>query len=247
MNKRDLELLSSYVDGQLSPSDSARLEGRLSTDPDLRTVLDDLRGTRRLLRGLPMRKAPRNFTLTPRMVGKNPPLPRSYPAFRLVSALATLLLFFTFGLNFLAPQMASQVPAYGRGGGGGGDAETFAAGAAPVATEAPATEAPALTEAPVEAPAIEPPQALAPESTLSAEDSARNQVATSEKNGVTEEPEVLSQAPQAPIQNAQPMQRPEPAQPIPALWQMLLAGVAVIGVVVMVLMRQLAASRWRGK
>ena len=116
MNQRDLELLSSYLDGQLKPSDSARLEARLSTDSNLRAVLDDLRSARGLLRQLPLRKAPRNFTLTPKMVGKNPPLPRIYPAFRFVSALATLLLFVTLGFNFLAPQMASQAPGFGMGG-----------------------------------------------------------------------------------------------------------------------------------
>src|SRR5215510_9926515 len=127
MNQRDLELLSSYLDGQLKPSDSARLEARLSREPSLRAVLDDLRSARGLLRQLPLRKAPRNFTLTPKMVGKNPPLPRAYPAFRFVSALATILLFFTLGLNFLAPQIAPQAPLYGMGGGGAGDIDTFAA------------------------------------------------------------------------------------------------------------------------
>src|SRR5512147_1736619 len=139
MKQRDLELLSSYLDGQLKPSDSARLEARLSSEPSLRAVLDDLRSARGLLRKLPMRKAPRNFTLTPKMVGKNPPLPRSYPAFRFVTALATLLLFFTVGLNFLAPQLASP-QAFGMGGGGA--PEVFSA-QAPAATEAAAAAAPA--------------------------------------------------------------------------------------------------------
>src|SRR5512141_1808469 len=119
MNQRDLELLSSYLDGQLKPSDSARLEARLSTDPGLRAVLDDLRSARGLLRRLPLRKAPRNFTLTPKMVGKNPPLPRAYPAFRFVTALASLLLFISFGLNFLRPQLATVQSPFGMGGGGG--------------------------------------------------------------------------------------------------------------------------------
>src|SRR5215208_7251226 len=118
MNNRDLELLSSYLDGQLKPSDSARLEARLSADPNLRAVLDDLRASRGLLRQLPMRKAPRNFTLTPKMVGKNPPLPRAYPAFRFVSALATLLFCFTVGLNIFGTQMAAPGPNFGYGGGG---------------------------------------------------------------------------------------------------------------------------------
>src|SRR5512141_1362753 len=149
MKQRDLELLSSYLDGQLSSSDATRLEARLLTEPELRSVLRDLRSARSVLRQLPMRRAPRNFTLTPKMVGKNPPLPRAYPAFRFTSALATILLFITVGLNFLRPQLAASTPAFGMGGGGGGSNETFAAQApaaatqAPAATEAPATQAPA--------------------------------------------------------------------------------------------------------
>src|SRR5512139_52157 len=136
MNQRDLELLSSYLDGQLRPSDSARLERRLSSDSDLRAVLDDLRSARGLLRQLPMRKAPRNFTLTPKMVGKNPPLPRTYPAFKFVTVLTTLLLFFTLGINFMAVQTAAPVAG---GFGGGGAPEIMEAPAA--AQESAATEA----------------------------------------------------------------------------------------------------------
>jgi len=122
MKQRDIELLSSYLDGQLSSADAARLETRLRTDPEMRSVLQDLRGARSLLRQLPMRKAPRNFTLTPKMVGKNPPLPRSYPVFKFSATLATILLFFTIGLNMLGPQLAAQRIAIGGGGGGAPDA-----------------------------------------------------------------------------------------------------------------------------
>lgn len=219
MNRRDLELLSSYLDGQLRPSDSSRLERRLSTDPDLRAVLDDLRAARGLLRQLPMRKAPRNFTLTPRMVGKNPPLPRTYPAFKFVTALATLLLFFSVGVNYLSPQLATSSPAFGMGGGGA--PEVYSA-----ATEAPAAEAPA------EEPSVQ----LAPPATATAavaEDSARSAEAPADKSGVGEPQE--------------PLQSPEAAQPVPPVWQIALAGVAALGAVVMLLMRRLAASRWPKK
>ena len=86
MNQRDIELLSSYLDGQLSSSDVNRLEIRIKTDPQLASVLTDLRATRSLLRKLPQRRAPRNFTLTRKMVGQNPPLPRAYPVFRFATA-----------------------------------------------------------------------------------------------------------------------------------------------------------------
>src|SRR6185369_14181043 len=111
MNQRDLELLSSYLDGQLNPSDNTRLESRLNSDPQLASVLTDLRATRNLLRKLPARSAPRNFTLTRKMVGQNPPLPRAYPIFRFATALATLLFVFSFGLNSVSRLAASQAPA----------------------------------------------------------------------------------------------------------------------------------------
>ncbi len=154
MNFRDIELLSAYLDGQLNPSDLARLETRLSSDPSLRAVVDDLRAARSLLRQLPARKAPRNFTLTRKMVGLKPPLPRSYSTFRFATVLAALLLFATFALNGIAPRLtfgaaAPAAPAYGMGGGCdncNGEFESL---------EAPATEAPAAAEAPAVEPSLD--------------------------------------------------------------------------------------------
>ena len=228
MNQRDLELLSSYLDGQLKPSDSARLEARLASDPDLRAVLGDLRAARGLLRQLPMRKAPRNFTLTPKMVGKNPPLPRSYPAFKFVTALASLMLFFTLGLNFIGPQMAaSQSTAFGMGGGGAPDVISEAAPAvAPeeAATEAPAAEEPAIQMVPL------------PTQTLPAADSARDLETPTEQQGVMNEADVQA-----------PPQAPNPLPTIPTVWLILFGAVALLGMLGMLLMRQAAASRWRQK
>jgi|SRR5919108_2132812 anti-sigma factor RsiW len=232
MNRRDIELLSSYLDGQLKPSDSARLEARLSSEPGLRAVLDDLRAARGLLRQLPMRKAPRNFTLTPQMVGKNPPLPRAYPAFRFVTALASLLLFFTVGLNFLAPQMASQSPAFGMGGGGAPEILSSEAPAMPeaAATEAAAAEVPA-TEAPPEEPAI---QMVPLPTATAAADSARELENAAGKEGVTGDSAAQDQA-----------QVPEAPRPVPPVWQIALAVIAVLGAFAMLVMRRLAAERWR--
>ena len=235
MNQRDIELLSSYLDGQLKPSETARLETRISADPDLRAVLDDMRVARRLLRHLPMRKAPRNFTLTPKMVGKNPPLPRSYPAFRFVTALASLMLFFTVGLNFLAPQIASQSPAFvPEGGSGGGAPEVFSAEEAPAAPESAATEAPA----PAEEPSIQ--MMPLPTATLATSDTTREMETPVGKESVLPDE---SAADQAQVQNA----AGEIPPPVSPTWQIALAGIAALGALVMVLMRQSAASRWRRK
>jgi len=142
----DVEMLSSFLDGQLSPPDSARLAARLKTDADLRAVLDDLRHSRALLRKLPSRRAPRNFTLTPKMAGLKPPAPRLYPALRLASALATLLFAVSIAVNGLAPLAARQLapasaPAYGMGGGGGAGPASTEAPAAPFAELAPTATA----------------------------------------------------------------------------------------------------------
>jgi len=225
MNQRDLELLSSYLDGQLSPSDSARLETRIHADPNLRAVLEDLRGARSLLRQLPMRKAPRNFKLTPKMVGRNPPLPRSYPIFKFTTTLASLLLFITFSLNFIRPQLASAPPAFGMGGGGGVE-ETFAAEAA-AATEAPAAAEPSILMAPM------------PTGTITApEDTARAETPVA-KNGDTENGPDAGQEPSQVAVEEVPF--------VSSVWQWLLAGVALLSAFIMALMRQLAINRWRRK
>jgi anti-sigma factor RsiW len=235
MKSRDLELLSAYLDGQLNPSDSARLETRLKTDPELASVMDDLRTARSYLRQLPQRRAPRNFTLTRKMVGQNPPLPRAYPAFRWVTALATLMFFLTYGLNFLVPQFAAT-QAYGMGG-GGAEVESYSAAEAPAAaaTEAPATEAPAM------------PQLSAPALTATP-DIAQDRISAtpSQKNGVeatATEPTVDLFAQSQP---QQPPPQPQPApRPVAPIWQYTLLGIAVASAVIMLVMRQISTRRWK--
>lgn len=220
MNRRDLELLSAYLDGELKPADSARLEARLNTDAELAALLNDLRATRALLRKLPTRKAPRNFTLTRKMVGQNPPLPRAYPAFRLATLVATLLFFFSFGVNFVGTQMASPAQ-FGMGGGG---AEAYSVQeAAPQAA----------------APAEEPPLSLAPAQPT--EDTLRAMDTPSAKNGGGETAPAQDQPPAAgeplPPQSRPPL--------VPPLWQTALLTAALLGALLMGAMRQLAARRWK--
>jgi len=229
MNQRDLELLSAYLDGQLKPSESARLETRLNSDPQLASVLTDLRATRNLLRKLPARKAPRNFTLTRKMVGQNPPLPRAYPWFRFASALATLLLFFSFGVNTVGRQMASQAPGFGMGGGGGAEESTelFSAQEAPAAA---ATEAPAETEAPILEMAPMPTQM-----STEAADAARIVDTPAAKN--------TGEAENAVTEDQFQVQSPAPL--VPSTWQIALAVIAIGGALFMMLVRQLSARRWK--
>ena len=159
---RDIEQLSAYLDGELSQAERARLESRIKADAGLRAALEELRQARTLLRRTPQRGAPRNFTLTPKMAGLRPPLPRAFPVLRLASAVATLLLFITFAGELLGPialgaqAPAPQVmaPAYGGGVGGGPAENTPAAtdkGGAVEATPTPEVNALLAPEAMPEA------------------------------------------------------------------------------------------------
>jgi hypothetical protein len=71
MDERDLELLSAYLDGQLPAEERSALEARLRVDDALRRELDLLRETTGLIRSLPVRKAPRNYTLTPAQASRS--------------------------------------------------------------------------------------------------------------------------------------------------------------------------------
>ena len=267
---RDVEKLSAYLDGQLKPSETARLESRIQTDPDLASVLKDLRETRGVLRQLPQRRAPRNFTLTPKMVGQKPPMPRTYPVFRFATVLATLLLFFTFATNFMAPRLTrttSSVPygIGGYGGGGGGDAEPeLAMESAPQDLAEPA-EAPAPAEEPAEEPAMEEAEALeapiapaepaapAAEEPASAptegvvipDDSARTEP-TMQPNGMEKSApgetfaQEVSPEPDAAVQA-------QPAPPIGIALQIVLASIAIASALIAITLRYTTIRKWRAK
>ena len=114
ISHRELEAISAYLDGQLSPRERARLESRLQVNQDLHMALEQLRRTRALLRSLPAMRAPRNYVLTPQMVRPRKPAPRSYPVLRLVSVMASLLFalvllgdFLGLGPSRALPQVAA--------------------------------------------------------------------------------------------------------------------------------------------
>ncbi len=111
-DSREWETLSAYLDGALSPTEKQQLETRLQTSPELQQILQELRITRALLRSVPRRRAPRNFTLTPQMAGIRPPQRKTWlvPVFSMSSALATLLLVISLFVEmFAAPGAAAPM------------------------------------------------------------------------------------------------------------------------------------------
>lgn len=112
---RDLEALSAYLDGELPAAERTRLEAKLETDQDLGNWYEQLRRTRAVLRNTPELRAPRNYFITPAMVGLKEKRTWAFPVLRFASAFAALLLvllfigdFFVFPGLVLAPARSDQ-------------------------------------------------------------------------------------------------------------------------------------------
>ena len=90
ISSHDLKSLSLFLDGQLTLAERQRLEKRLQGNQVLSQALNEMQQTRTLLRSMPKRRAPHNFTLSPQMVevrGRRP----VFPVMGFVSALASIL------------------------------------------------------------------------------------------------------------------------------------------------------------
>lgn len=108
ISPQDWQLLSAYLDHQLSPREQEHLEKRLRSTPELQNALEGLRQTRAVLRAVPRRKVPRNFTLKPEDVAALAPrrLPRLFPVLSFSSALAAVLMVLALFVRLPAPSAA---------------------------------------------------------------------------------------------------------------------------------------------
>lgn len=116
MKARDLEMISSYLDGKLTAGEKARLEANLQADTELQKAYEQMQRTRLMLRAAPKARASRNYMLRPEMVRAKKPQLRLYPIFRFSMAAATLLLvvamvgeFFLFSTQTAAPLREAQL------------------------------------------------------------------------------------------------------------------------------------------
>jgi hypothetical protein len=98
--EKDLELLSSYVDGQLTPSEKNQVEERLNSNSAYPDALEKLLRTHLILRSLTQRPVPHNFTLSPDLDKKKANSPSFFQFFRLSSAVAALALVVLFVIDF---------------------------------------------------------------------------------------------------------------------------------------------------
>ena len=99
LTKREWLLLSAYLDGQLSAKEERQVEELLQTKAASREALEALGRTRQVLKHVPTKSVPRNFTLTPEMVQK-PLLPSFSRVLSYSSVLAGLFLVVVIALDF---------------------------------------------------------------------------------------------------------------------------------------------------
>jgi len=107
INPQDYELLSAYIDGELTNDERVSLEQRLAQDSFLQHELNSLRATVSLIHTLQPMTAPRNFTLTEAMV-KTPKIipfkPRRRMRTEYLSLVASVMLML-FGVMFMVTEM----------------------------------------------------------------------------------------------------------------------------------------------
>lgn len=130
ISPKDYKNLSAYLDGELNAYSSRKMKNRLERDPNLRAALEAFRETKSILQRTPKRRAPRSFSLSPKMVAKSPPMPRLVPVLNYVTAIAMILFFF------------SILPPFGMGGAPA--QEMMLASADMVAGDPAVAEAPAV-------------------------------------------------------------------------------------------------------
>lgn len=119
-HKRVEEMLSAYLDGELSPKEQARVEKHLTRCADCAQNLHTLQQTVVLLEQLPPVAVPRSFAIRPVQAARRPSFfqtRRAYVYLRAATALATILFavvlagdaFLTGLAPYLAPARAPEV------------------------------------------------------------------------------------------------------------------------------------------
>lgn len=160
------EQLWPYIDGDLPAAERDAVRAHLESCAGCRADYLEMRATRQMLSSMPVVPAPRAFTLTPEMVGRNKPslfdrlfAPRYAPRFATGSVLTFVLLFVIFAANvgIISPSTSATFSKIGSGLNGsssessqrnaGAEANPMAASAAATATTGTFAESTVTTAA----------------------------------------------------------------------------------------------------
>lgn len=105
ISTRDLELLSSYLDNQLSPSDLKHLQARLVLEEELQAALQGLQRAKLILKALPHHPIPRDFSIALEQKRSRFDLYQYFQAFRFSAVGAALVLMILLAMDFFMPSL----------------------------------------------------------------------------------------------------------------------------------------------
>jgi len=111
LTDKDWIMISAYLDNALSHTEAEKIKIRLEQEPSFKKGFDEIAYTRRMLRSLPQKRAPRNFTLSPTKTKAPIRTPWLQPALKYVSiamAVMTVVLFVSPYFFFGMPAAVSQ-------------------------------------------------------------------------------------------------------------------------------------------
>lgn len=113
LTQKDWLLISAFLDGGLTDADNTAFESRLDSDADFKAAFQEIQYTRRLLRSLPPKRAPRNFTLSAEYAKKRSlkwGLNRFFGWASAASAVAVMAIFAWSNLFVFQAKMAAPAP-----------------------------------------------------------------------------------------------------------------------------------------
>ena len=99
---RELRLISAFLDGELSGKDLKRAEILLSEHPEAASSFEELQQIKRVLKLLPTRKVPRNFTISEQVV-RRLHLPALAVGLKYMSVVSAALLAVVLAFDFIIP------------------------------------------------------------------------------------------------------------------------------------------------
>ena len=102
LSARELQLLSAYLDGELSDKDQKRVEKLLSDHRAANYSLEKLRQVKSVIKLLPIHKVPRNFTISTEEVSRSL-IPGLAGILRYASAVSAALLAVVLAFDFISP------------------------------------------------------------------------------------------------------------------------------------------------
>lgn len=102
LSSRELRFLSVYLDGELSKKDQKIVEKLLSDHPAANSSLEQLRQVKNVVKLLPIRKVPRDFTISNEEVSRSL-IPNLAGVLRYASVVSAALLAVVLAFDFISP------------------------------------------------------------------------------------------------------------------------------------------------